>query len=127
MLVCSFLGSCHYDKYDTLIKPGLHVDTSGVPAIPSYANHIVPIMVANCYSCHDAANYSGNGKGFRLDTYSGLHSYCTPADSNATIVGCITYSPKFPPTLYMPNNGNKLSPKDIAIFVKWVFQGAPEN
>ena len=125
--ICFAFGSCHYDKYDTLIKPGLPVDTAFViPATPSYKNHIVPILSANCYSCHSAANKSLGG-GFEQDTWSGVHQFCTPSDSTATIISCITWNPYFSSSLYMPNNGKKLSAQNIAIIVRWVFQGAKNN
>ena len=131
-LICFAFGSCHYDKYDTLIKPGLPVTKPVVISdsiVIKYSTDIVPILSNNCYRCHDAS-HKALGLGFELDSYNGLHSFCVPNnpanDSTCQLVESITHT-NTSPTLYMPNDGAVVKDSDIAVIVKWVFQGAKNN
>lgn len=83
----------------------------------TYAADVVPILKANCYSCH------GNGEkdgGVSLGTYNDVK---VQAD-NGALLGAITHASGYTP---MPLNGAKLSDCNISVIRDWINRGALNN
>jgi len=82
-----------------------------------YSTNVVPILTANCYSCH--ANGIVNA-GVTLDSYSNVLIQV----NNGNIIGAITHASGYVP---MPFDGGSLSDCDIATIKAWINEGAPNN
>lgn len=104
--------ACYNDNEEDLY-PFAKCDTSNV----TYALSVVPILSANCYSCHSGPNPSG---GIRLDTYSAVDSVA----KNGWLSGAINHSPGFVP---MPKNGGSLGSCDLSKMNTWIRNGSPNN
>ena len=106
--------SCSKSNEEDLAPPA----TSGCNTVNmTYSADVVPILQANCYSCHGDGGKDG---GVNLDTYENVKD---EADGGA-LLGTITHSSGFPP---MPENGGKLSDCDINIIRDWINHGALNN
>jgi hypothetical protein len=103
--------SCYYDKEETLY-PFQKCDTTNV----TYTQTIVPILTANCYSCHTAGNPLTTTK---LDTYDGIFAVAT----NGKLVPAVDQTGPKP----MPGNGSKLDDCSIQRIKRWVANGAKNN
>ena len=82
-----------------------------------YAADVLPIIQANCYSCH------GNGlsqNGVSLDSYAKVK---VQAD-NGNLIGVITHADGYPP---MPQGAAKLSDCNINKIRSWISRGALNN
>lgn len=84
-----------------------------------YAAHVVPILSANCYSCHGTNSNGGSG-GITLQGYANIRPYAT----NGTLIGVITHAAGFPA---MPQGGAKLSDCNINVIRSWINNGAQNN
>lgn len=84
-----------------------------------YQSDVVPILQANCYSCHGKDTYAANS-GFELEGYSNLKIRV----DNGKLIGAITHASGFVP---MPYNLAKLSDCDINKIKDWVLNGAQNN
>jgi len=83
----------------------------------TFAADIVPILQANCYSCH------GNGlsqNGVSLDSYDQVK---VQAD-NGNLINVITHAPGYPA---MPQGAPKLADCTINKIKDWVNRGALNN
>ncbi len=108
------LVSCSKQSEDVLKgQVTVTCDTAGM----KYSTNVLPILTANCYSCH--ANGIVNG-GVSLDGYSSVVKQV----SNGKLVAAITHAAGVVP---MPYNGGKLSDCDIAIIKAWINEGTPNN
>lgn len=108
------LVSCSKQSEDVLKgQVTVTCDTAGM----KYSINVLPILTANCYSCH--ANGIVNG-GVSLDGYSSVVKQV----SNGKLVAAITHAAGVVP---MPYNGGKLSDCDIAIIKAWINEGTPNN
>jgi hypothetical protein len=109
----SLLSSCKYDKAD-LLYPNSNVtcDTTGVV---SYSAKVVPILTANCYSCHIA-----NQGGIAMGTYAKDKLIAANGSLYGSIARINGYSP-------MPKGAAKMSVCNIAIIKKWIEAGSPNN
>jgi hypothetical protein len=115
VFICITVASCSKDNEQEITdNPGGGTcDTVNV----KYATGVVPILQANCYSCH------GNGAsegGVSLDNYNAVR---TRAD-NESLLGSITHASGHSP---MPKNGAKLSDCNINKIRSWVNNGALNN
>jgi len=124
LAVAGALSACSYtNAYDYEPPPPCNL-----PTTVSYQNHVLPILVQNCYSCHSAQNYQAlSSKTFNMEDFTQVKYYATPANgiNNVSyLVGNIRHDPGFVP---MPNNGGKLSDCQIATIKAWVDAGAPSN
>ena len=108
ILFISALGSCSKASEDVLTVQ--ECDTGGI----KYGADILPIITANCYSCH--ANGIVNGD-VSLDGYANLKNQA----NNGNLVGVITHASGYPP---MPDNGGKLSDCEINKIKAWIAAGA---
>jgi uncharacterized membrane protein len=82
-----------------------------------FSTNVLPILQANCYSCH------GNGRtenGVSLDGYENVKKQA----DNGKLIGTITHAAGYPP---MPNNLPKLSDCDINKITDWMDRGAINN
>jgi len=111
-LSLAMLDSCYYDKAEILYPDGV-CDTSAV----KYSTSIMPIISANCNSCHGGNTPSG---GVRLDTYAGIS---VPAASGR-LWGAVSHASGFSP---MPKNAGKLSACNLSIIKAWLDAGHPNN
>jgi mono/diheme cytochrome c family protein len=105
-------AGCFYDNEEELygpIDPG-SCDTTA----QSYQNDILPILEANCYSCHtEQNNISGNP----FDTYAKLKNYVNAGRVHARINDA---SNPMPPTGLLPEC-------DRAKIDAWINAGAANN
>jgi len=92
-----------------------------------FETKIRPVLVAECYECHDAKKQKGD---LRLDYRDGLlkggeeGAAIVPGDAKKSIlVQSMDYRHE---TLQMPKKRPKLDAKIIADFVEWVNRGAPD-
>lgn len=109
--------SCSKTSEDVLNNPGSggNCDTTNV----KYAANVVPILTANCYSCHGSGSNTGSG-GIVLEGYANLK---VKAD-NGQLTGVITHASGFPA---MPQNAPKLSDCDINKIRSWINNGTQNN
>jgi hypothetical protein len=115
MLVLSLLfllSSCYYDA-EELLYPDLECNTQGV----TLSGTVLPILVENCYRCHDAANNFG---GVTLEGYDQLKRYV----DNGQLLGAIRHTAGFSP---MPKNEPQLVECNIEKIAAWVTAGAPND
>lgn len=109
-------SGCTYDSVTPSLEgPTIPCDTSGAP---TWSGTIVPIMQAHCAlpGCHVPG---GEGTG-DYNTWAGLHAKVV----DGTLIPSIEWAPN---AIAMPAEGAKLSDCDIAIIVRWVNAGAPNN
>ncbi len=92
-----------------------------------FETKIRPVLVAECYECHDAKKQKGD---LRLDYRGGLLKggeegpSIVPGDASKSIlIRSMDYSHE---TLQMPKKRPKLDAKIIADFAEWVNRGAPD-
>ncbi len=83
----------------------------------AYTADVVPILQANCYSCH---GNGGNSGGVNLDTYDNVKIVA----DNGSLLGAITHASGFVP---MPLNAPQLSDCDINKIKSWIGNGAQNN
>lgn len=118
-----FALSCSKDSEDQVDNPNNPNNPGGGGSCDTvnrkYATHVVPILSANCYSCHGAATNSGSG-GIVLEGYDNLK----PKATSGTLIGVITHAAGFP---QMPQGGAKLSDCNINIIRSWINNGAQNN
>jgi hypothetical protein len=115
LAIAAFVAACTKQSEDVLKQEQGNVtcDTAGV----QFTVDVLPIIEANCYSCH--ANGIVNG-GVTLDGYTNIIKQV----QNGNLIGAITHAPGFVP---MPYDGGKLSDCNIAKIQAWIHAGAPDN
>lgn len=106
--------SCVWDDEETLY-PGPDIcDTLDV----SFSMDVVPIMTANCFSCHSNTNAPDFASGIQLEDYDDVKA------SSTLIVGAINHSSGFSA---MPLNAEKMDTCSIQTIEAWVHAGSPDN
>ena len=92
-----------------------------------FESKIRPVLVAECYECHDAKKQKGD---LRLDYRDGLlkggeeGAAIVPGDAKKSIlIQSMDYSHE---TLQMPKKRPKLDAKIVADFAEWINRGAPD-
>ena len=116
VLFCGMMVACSKENEQDLAGPVIIIPSCDT-ANMKLATHIVPILSANCYSCH--GNGAGMG-GVRLDTYTNLKIWV----NGGNLLGAVTHSGGYSP---MPKNAAKLSDCDINKIRAWINQGALNN
>ena len=106
------VSGCYNDKAE-VIYPQTVCDT----ALVTYSNVVVPVLSANCYSCHGGNTPSA---AIRLDTYAGAKQQV----DNGRLWGAITHATSYAP---MPKNSNMLNSCSLAKIRIWIASGAPNN
>ena len=84
-----------------------------------YTADVVPILTANCYSCHGTSTNSGSN-GIVLEGYDNI----VPKAQSGTLIGVITHASGYPA---MPKDGSKLSDCNINKIRSWIDNGAQNN
>lgn len=84
-----------------------------------YSTNVVPILQANCYSCHGNGNTGGSG-GISLDGYTNLKKWA----DNGYLLGVINHAAGY---VAMPYGGGKLSDCEINKITAWINQGKLNN
>lgn len=84
-----------------------------------YTVNVLPILQANCYSCHGNGSTGGSG-GINLDGYANLQKWA----ANGFLVGNVTHAAGF---VGMPYGQPKLSDCDINKIISWVKHGYQNN
>jgi len=119
-IACStIIVSCSKDNEQEMTGPdnnppgGNDCDTANM----KYQANVLPIITANCYSCHGNGNVSG---GVSLGNYASLK---TQVD-NGNLIGVITHAAGYPA---MPQGGAKLSDCNINKIRSWINHGALNN
>lgn len=82
-----------------------------------FATNIVPILEANCKSCHNTARATA---GVITENYSGVKMIA----DNGLLLGVITHASGFSP---MPQGKPKLAACDINKIIAWIAQGTKNN
>jgi len=62
--------------------------TADVPSSPSFQQHVLPILAANCVRCHGYPAIGGAPRGFRLDSYGDV-----AIDDETKLTGAGAYAP----------------------------------
>lgn len=114
LVILAVAWSCTKGSQDVL-SGGTTCDTAGM----KYATDVVPILQANCYTCHGNGNTAGSG-GILLEGYANLKPYAV----NGDLVGNITWAPGHND---MPFGGAKLPNCEINTIIDWVNNGALNN
>lgn len=112
LLLLPLLSGCYYDS-EELLYTTTECATDGV----TFSGTVVPILVENCFRCHDAANNFG---GITLEGYDQVKRF---ADSGQ-LVGAISHTAGFSA---MPKNAPQLVECNIEKIAAWVDAGAPNN
>ena len=86
----------------------------------TFAAAIVPILSANCYSCHATSSAPSVGGNIILDTYTGVLAEA----QNGKLLGDLQHAQGFN---YMPLGGSQLSECKITQVSKWIAAGAQNN
>jgi len=83
----------------------------------TFTANVVPILRANCYSCHGNGNVNA---GVTLDSYAGVSTQV----QNGNLLAAITHTGNVTP---MPYQLPKLSECDINKIKDWINRGALNN
>jgi hypothetical protein len=126
VLGISILSSCNYnngeEKYPKTVNQVL-CDTANV----SFKNTIQPILITNCYACHDEKNYLDFGGGYNFEGYDNLMSnglIDAGKAENSKIYRSVARLSNAQP---MPKDRPKLPDCDINRIKAWINQGAKNN
>jgi uncharacterized membrane protein len=84
-----------------------------------YTTDVVPILQANCYSCHGEGNTAGSG-GISLDSYDNLKEYA----DNGILAGNITHAAGY---VAMPYGLPKLPDCEINTILDWINRGSQND
>lgn len=104
------LGSCYYDKSESLYGV-TKCDTTNV----GYSNVISPIIQRDCAGCHSG---SGASAGIQLYDYTSVKNYMS--SNKMRLLGSVKWDGT---ASNMPKGGNKWSNCNINSMVAWVNQG----
>lgn len=107
-----YLSSC--SKHNAIELGATSCDTTNV----SYSNQVVPILVNNCYQCHQGA---GASSGVDFSSYGAFKGW---AGSTSYVIGDLTGAPGYTP---MPYGMPRLSDCDINTILAWIHQGTSNN
>ena len=105
VILILFSFSCKHQPEDMATPVPENCDLSGV----TYQGTVIPILEANCYSCHNAQNNNG---GINLSDYNTLANLA----SSGTLAGVINQQTGYTP---MPPNA-KLDSCDILKIEMWI-------
>lgn len=113
LLLISFgLAGCYYDVEEELY-PVVSCETNGM----SYTTDILPIIEANCYTCHRTGSTITS---ISLEGYDKLKT----AALNGSLVGAIKHLQGY---VAMPQSGAKLSDCNISKIEAWINDGIQNN
>ena len=107
----AMLGSCSYAA----------PDITSVPANPSYARDVRPLLADHCLLCHSSPPDRGAPRTFRLDVYSDT-GQVAGAQSFAADVVAQVQSRHMPPGA---KSGDGVGPNGQKLLESWLAAGAP--
>jgi hypothetical protein len=114
LLLLFLIPSCYYDNVEDLYPFEAYAcDTTNV----TYSKTIAPIMAANCNTCHNSANPSGN---VITDNYDDL----IIVRNNDQLWKAVNHDPSVVP---MPYQGIKLSDCNLSKINIWIKTGLPKK
>lgn len=88
----------------------------------SFSATVMPIISANCLSCHTGTSANG---GIRLENLANIRTQASiAAGSYGSLYGVISHSSGNNP---MPRNAGKLADCDIKKIKSWIDAGMPDN
>lgn len=125
IIACSivfFAMACSKQNVETL--SGSQNSTTGTcdTTNSKYSTDVLPILQANCYTCHGNGNTGGSG-GIDLDGYDNLVVWTNKAGKDY-LIGNITHAPGY---VGMPYGLPKLDDCSINKIISWVNNGAQNN
>ena len=109
--------SCSKASEDKLSTPTPGSGTGCDTVNMTYSADVVPILQANCYSCH---GNGGNSGGVNLDTYENVKAEA----ADGSLLGTITHASGY---AAMPLGGSQLSDCDINTIKDWINNGMLNN
>ncbi len=112
LLSCSKSNEADLQKADQGSNAG-----SCTTANMKFSADIVPILQANCNSCHNTIRTEA---AVNTENYSSVKMIA----DNGLLIGTITHASGFPP---MPQGKPKLADCNINKIRAWISQGAPNN
>lgn len=104
--------SCYYDVEEE-IYPTVDCQINEM----SYVSDILPIIQADCYTCHSVAANFGN---VTLEGYDKIKQYV----DNGSLLGVVSHDPGYSP---MPKNGAQILQCEIEKIESWIIDGALNN
>ena len=113
IIAMMLLNSCYYDNVEELYPQTQPCDTTSI----TFSGNVLPILEANCISCHGGAAPAGN---INLETYDDI----VAAVNNGGLMGTIRHESNWSP---MPKNGAKLDDCTITKLEIWIVDGTPNN
>ena len=114
--VLLLLISCSKTSEDKLVSSRVSgCDTANM----QYTANVLPILQANCYSCHGNGSTDGSG-GIHLDSYASLKQYA----DNGYLRGNITHAPGY---IGMPYGLPKMDDCSINKILDWINRGAQND
>ena len=118
ILISGMFSSCYYDSEEFLYGT-VSCDTT---AQVIYTLDIVPLLEANCYTCHNNANASVSGGDISLEGYANVLLSIVPGDAGASkLYNSVAWTPG---VSQMPKGGAQLSDCDVLKIKKWINDGA---
>jgi hypothetical protein len=114
LIIAGSIHSCKKGNEEAL-GGNTTCDTVGM----TYTADVVPILQANCYSCHGNGNTAGSG-GVLLEGYANIEPYA----ANGYLVGNVTHAPGYNP---MPYGLPALPACEQDVIVDWVKNGYQNN
>lgn len=126
-----FSFSCTYDKAME-VSPVLPEsgDSAEAPEemIVNYKQDILPIIEANCYSCHSATATHPEKPGYAfLDSYEGLKKYALKTSVSNPALTTLQARIRFVEYPGMPFKEDPLPEEEIEKIEAWIKLGAPDN
>lgn len=110
------------DKSDVVPDDNNPVGTDCDATNVSFSGTVLPIINANCLSCHSGSSPNG---GIRLENIANIRTQgAIAAGSYGSLYGVISHSSGNNP---MPKNLAKLSDCDIKKIKSWIDAGMPDN
>jgi hypothetical protein len=114
-LALSVQTGCYYDNEEDLYPFGTVCNTVQV----TLSGEVKPILLGNCYGCHNASAAAASGAGINLEDYAPLKGWV----DNGRLVQSVEHTGCCP----MPKGGGKLRQCDIDKIKAWVDRGALDN
>ncbi len=120
LVTASFLSSCYYDNREELYGATV-CDTLTV----TYATSILPMLQAECLSCHSATAADGLGGGNNLEGYDNVMNFVNAGDPNGSaLYGSIAWITGYS---FMPKASPQISDCNISKVAAWINAGALNN
>lgn len=101
-------------------KEGEEESSCDIPETVSYEKHIVPVLEANCYKCHNDEDYASKADGNKMEGYENIKALV----DKGLVYGNITHKPGF---INMPYQEKQIDTCDIKLIKSWIDNDAPNN